>query len=245
MRAFAALLALTLVAESVAAQSKAPESLAARLWRLLRPRMTAPPVAAARGGEVQSAQQIVTAELSSPGEQVLWKCGSCWSLAVLDDRRLITLKDDGLWLVPLDQSPPQLATKAENLRLVLGRVEGAEGTILLLRKSDPAARNCEFSFVTASLKSGQMSPVSDSVLPCLREEDIGGLVLPDQVHSDRYVTSSQRGSLPRQILLFDLAKGPRPAGSPALRWLEEEPDSVHRFNPVWLTSSRIAYLQRQ
>jgi hypothetical protein len=227
------------------AQSKAPESLTAKLWRWLRPVMTAPDVAIARGAEAQSAQQIVTAELSSPGEQAVWKCGSCWSLAVLDDRRLITLKDDGLWVAPLDQSPPQLAMKAEKLRLVLGRVESAEGTILLLRKSDPGAGNCEFIFVTASLQTGQMSAVSDSLLPCLREEDIGSLVLPDQVHSDRYLTSSQRGSLPRQILLFDLAKGPRAAGSPALRWLEEEADSVHRFNPVWLTSGRIAYLQRQ
>ena len=201
-------------------------------------------ISAPRGGAEQMVgSTIVRADLTRHTEEVVSKCGSCWSLAVIGEEFAV-LKSDGVWTVSTQGGELRQRVKTRGLQDIIGPVAERTGWLLVAARRDEPA--CEFRLETLDLATSKQEPLPEGTA-CLTEGDLGALVKPGAVRAGQYLSASEPGPDPIRLLVAQIrtsAIGPRPPNQPVLPWLKGQEERVNRFAPVWLTDTSIAYLRR-
>jgi hypothetical protein len=134
---------------------------------------------------------LAVADIGSQSESVRFECGTCWSPAVIDGFELAVLKSDGLYAVPAS-GPAMLVVPAEGLRMIVGRIAGAERSFLVLRHK-PDSAQCTYTLAVADLVSKSLKSTGDGEPGCLVEAELNQLARPDTVRETRVLPADESG----------------------------------------------------
>ncbi|HZT34287.1 MAG TPA: hypothetical protein VFA15_00090 [Nitrososphaera sp.] len=181
---------------------------------------------------------LMTVNIKSHAISTLWKDCACWSPVPTKGGSLAVVTDAGIWNVPLDRPEDrQLVFVANDVLELLGTEFSTDGSLLFLRSSKKDG--CEFApwrvhFNTSAVVLADLG----GDLACGKDLDFQALTKPAQVVKEtkliesRVYTSFHRGKYEIILSAHDSLKPLFTKGS----------DDVDRFDPVWTSSSLIAFV---
>jgi len=107
---------------------------------------------------------LVRRDLISGVDQTLWQCGNCWSPILLGGEEIAVLKEDGVWVVSLQNKTALQAIKAAGLRELISSIKEQPEWVLVVRGEQTG--DCEYTTWRANLRSGALERFGEAETTC-------------------------------------------------------------------------------
>jgi hypothetical protein len=193
--------------------------------------------------QVEPAPRLVVFDRSTGKEETLWNCGGCWSPfpSGSDVYALRQTSDDAakteLWVVHGDGKAERVVAVPSAVAIV-GRNSDALVVGVPATRCDKSTEGPN-AFVAVDVANAKTRELEDS--PCVGSL---GLTSSARVRGDRYLDTTHRADLQgtrrdRTILVLTPATGETPT---ATYFDARFPRGVDRYDPIWLSDERIAYV---
>jgi hypothetical protein len=193
-----------------------------------------------------SGTRLTVADLNTQYDKTLVECGACWSPAVTGPNQIAYVGPDGIWVTALETAKARLAIPAEDIAMIVGRAMSSQDRLLVLLRT-PSDTHCYYKFGFADFSSSRVEPVKEGPASCLSEADADSVMLrPDSIRNGKALFTSAATGDARSIMQQDIlaTADSDPKAKPALPWVDQRDDGVDRFDPIWIDSNRVLYVEK-
>jgi hypothetical protein len=234
-------LVICCLAASIIAQPKPRETLFNRLCRMLgiNPKL-ATALTRPRGGGDEIAphgKRVMIASLDGKKVELLWDCGECWSPAVWRGN-ITVVRSDGIWRIGRT-SAPQRVLAQEKIAMQIGILADRADTMLAMKESN-SENSVIYSFFTVDLTNGRTGPGPSDLPADLKQIDIASFPRPDAIRGNEVISTSR--SHPLGLLTATVGNDASPPLNTDLPIPQKA--GVERFDPVWLNTTTVAFIER-